>query len=281
MTDCYRILGVTRQASAADLRIAYLTKMKALHPDARRDGNPSGGEAAELNFAYWQLRDDERRADHDRLLMAGSAPPPPRRRVEAGRSKRVVLEKRRTPATIKPATVIGKASSRPRRSRRLQPLRVAAGVAAGLVAGIGFAVAYSYFDPQAEAQSHTASALETRDRQSARPARRNLDPALATAAAQSFQETVRRTGLEGAHHYARQCLLELMAHPTMSMLDYCIAFDDRAASWEEAQRDEAHGRRYFAQVQRFGRYQSVARELKAGAVREAIRADAEFFANSR
>lgn len=277
MNDCYRILGVGRQASASEIRGAYLAKMKALHPDARRDGNSAGGEASEISFAYWQLRDVGRRAEHDRALFGDPAPRAARRSVARNRRRRAM------PAP--PAPRLAEAGRRPKRSRRLQPLRTAAGVAACLVAGMGFALAYSYFDPPVEAQAQAAFAgtgarLDTRAQ--VQPVRRNLDPALATAAAESFREVVRRSGLQGVRDYARQCLLELAARPTMSMLDYCVAFEDHAAGWEVTGREAGDdGRRYFAEAQRFGRYHSIAHGLKAGKVREAIRADVAYFAVSR
>jgi len=284
MTDCYRILGVPRHASAREIRAAFLAKMKALHPDARRGDEPVEGEAGEISSAYWQLRDAGRRAAHDLALFGGEqAPltPPAPARVPARRSRQ---SKPRSSAPAKPAPKVGEGSARPRQSRRLQPLRAAAGVAACLIAAAGFVIAYSYLDPATGAQARTASLLNApaMRRTGAAPQRRGLDPALAAAASQTFRETMRRAGHEGAHDYAQQCLLELASRPTMTMLDYCIAFDDRAADWEAAQTDNAAvDRHYFAEGQRFGRYRRVARLLKSGVVRDAMLTEIAFFADSK
>jgi curved DNA-binding protein CbpA len=278
LTDCYRILGVERQASAAEIRGAYLTRMKAMHPDALRDGSAADGRAGEISSAYWQLRDPQRRAEHDRLL--DEQLPPRRAQVRQGtdRSRRSPGARKRSAARPQPSAAEG-GDRRPRRSRRLQPLRTAAGVAACLMAGAAFVVAYSYLDSQSGAQARTAPVVDARNPAQTAP-RRALDPALASAAARSFKDIVRRSGLEGAHHYARQCLLELTAHPTLSLLDYCVAFDDEAADWENA-RQEENGRRYFADGQRHGRYESAVRGMKRGRVRAAMSSDIDYFATDR
>lgn len=285
MTDCYRLLGVSRQASANEIRSAFIAKMKALHPDTRHGDSRADGEAGEISSAYWQLRDPARRAEHDRLLFGEAALPPPRAAPTAAARHRRKRAQPPPPALPTPASRLREASRRPRRSKRLQPLRIAAGVAACMIAAASFAIAFTYLDPQAGAQARTAGMVGAPNERDQRPAqrRRSADPALVSAAAQSFRETVRRTGLQGAHHYARQCLLELAARPSMTMLDYCIAFDARAADWERAQRArETRGRLYFAQSQRFGRYRRVARTLKAGHVRDAMLAEiAVLAANDR
>lgn len=273
MTDCYRILGVDRRASAADIRAAYLAKMKTLHPDARRDGVPGDGEASEISFAYWQLRDPDRRAEHDLSLFSA---PPARGRPRSAPAERGRVKTHKARAAATP-TDSGRAepARRPRRSRRLQPLRTAAGIAACLVAGAGFIFAFNGIDMPADAQAHPAPPPDAQGTQM-QAERRVLDPAFKEAAATTFQETVRRGGMVAAHQHARQCLMELTAHPTMSMLDYCVAFDDLASAWEAA-RDTSE-RRYFAEMQRFGRYQSVVRGLQPGPIREAMLADVEYFA---
>ena len=280
MTDCYRILGVPRHASPREIRAAYLAKMKRLHPDARREGDEADGEAGEISFAYWQLRDAERRAEHDRLLFAPAAPRPQRVRSPRGKTKRVHARPSRRKAPHSAPPKAKPAARRPRQGRRLQPLRTAAGVAACVVAIVGFGLALSYFEPRhsGRAEAATAPAAAVRAAQAREVSRRIVDPALSSAAGTKFREVVRRFGLEGANQYARQCLLELTARPTMTMLDYCVAFDDQAAEWERtAQTRGARAHRYFAEDQRFGRYRSVARSLPASPVRDAILADVSFF----
>jgi hypothetical protein len=64
--DFYEVLGVPRDASAEDIRAAYLRRARLHHPDV----NPGDGEAEErfkrINEAYDTLRDAGRRAEYDR-----------------------------------------------------------------------------------------------------------------------------------------------------------------------------------------------------------------------
>lgn len=278
MTDCYSILGVSRHASQAEIRAAYLARMKLLHPDARRDGSdPGEGDAGEITFAYWQLRDADRRADHDLALFSAEAPSqrrPPRSANSAGR-KRGAMAKRSVPA----ARTAPK-GSRPRRlrsGRRLRPMRAAAGAAACVTAALAFLVAFTSIESPGTGPAKAASSSIVLAASPA-AARRANDPHLILAAGDAFRDVVRRSGGEGARRYARQCLLELTARPTMTILDFCVAFDDEAADWELAQTERTS--RFFAEAQRFGRYRSAALDLRPGEVREALEADVAFFADA-
>lgn len=273
MNDCYQILGVSRHATTGEIRAAYLARMKICHPDASRDG-PSDA-AASISQAYWQLRDAHRRAEHDRLLFEALPPTaPPRKRRKVSLAKRPGKARR-------PAPPLGAKSTRQRpKGKRLEPLRAFAGFAACSLAIVGFALAGSQFSTTSTPQAHAAAPASGKTA-TAKVSRRPINEALAEAAADEFRLVVARSGLAGAHLYARQCLMELTARPTMTMLDYCLAFDDEASAWEQTPRASktANGRRYFAADQRFGRYASAAQTMAPGPVRESMMVDVSFFAS--
>jgi hypothetical protein len=266
MTDCYHILGVACSATAAEIRRAYLAKMKALHPDAGPEVPGRQVSASDVTFAYWQLRDTARRAAHDAILRP-AAPAPKPRPLPASRKK---LRTRQERLSLR---------ARRRRTARLQPMRKAAGALAFSVAALGFVLAFTYLQPQGDGRARAATLVR-----SGQPAgelkdqpRRRLDPVLASWAAGEFKSILRSSGLEGAHVYGRQCLAELAMHPSLSMLDYCIAFDDVAADWERATA-RRESLRFFADEQRFVRYRSLSQSLREATVREALLDEVSYFA---
>ena len=65
--DYYEVLGVARGASAEELKKAYRTKAKELHPDRNKDDPSSEAQFKEVNEAYDVLKDADRKAAYDRF----------------------------------------------------------------------------------------------------------------------------------------------------------------------------------------------------------------------
>lgn len=71
MADFYELLGVSRTASAEEIKKAYRRRAREFHPDTNPDDQHAAEQFKEVAHAYQVLSDDEQRARYDQFGEAG------------------------------------------------------------------------------------------------------------------------------------------------------------------------------------------------------------------
>ncbi|XP_031092088.1 chaperone protein dnaJ GFA2, mitochondrial-like [Ipomoea triloba] len=65
--DYYEVLGISKNATASEIKKAYLGLAKKLHPDVNKDDPEAATKFQEVQKAYEVLKDDEQRQTYDQL----------------------------------------------------------------------------------------------------------------------------------------------------------------------------------------------------------------------
>ncbi len=75
MNDLYKILGVPKSASDAEIKKSYRKLAKQLHPDQNKDNPKAAARFSEVTAAYDLLSDAPKRAQYDRGEINGDGQP--------------------------------------------------------------------------------------------------------------------------------------------------------------------------------------------------------------
>jgi molecular chaperone DnaJ len=72
--DFYKILGVAKETSDAELKKVYRKLAREFHPDSNPDNAKAEGRFKEISEAYSVLSDKDQRAEYDQMRAMGSGP---------------------------------------------------------------------------------------------------------------------------------------------------------------------------------------------------------------
>lgn len=101
MRDFYSILGVKRDAGADEIKAAWRTKAKSVHPDQNRDDPNAHNRFAEMGRAYEVLKDPAKRSRYDQQ----------RSKVEALEREQTIMQQRNAAREAAEKAKIAKANA--------------------------------------------------------------------------------------------------------------------------------------------------------------------------
>lgn len=210
----YELLGVSRTATADEIRAAYLRLMKRHHPDAaaHHDGAPDF--VPLLNRCYAVLRDPVKRSQHDAQIVASSSMPvtPPRLHTlprQTGKCRRgeVVL----------------------------------------FVGAVAFSLSWVVLDLVAERMAPALTA--TAAGWLSRPPARTTNMVLRLPDRQVIQRMAalaRTVSTRNAEDFSRECFATASRQLTTSIADSCVVFDTAFLYWRQTPVSTSDLSAYFA-----------------------------------
>lgn len=101
MRDFYSVLGVKRDAGAEEIKSAWRTKAKSVHPDQNRDDPDANRRFTEVGRAYEVLKDPEKRTRYDQQ----------RDKVEALAREQTIMQQRQNAREAAEKAKIAKANA--------------------------------------------------------------------------------------------------------------------------------------------------------------------------
>ncbi len=117
MRDPYDVLGVSKTASAADIKSAFRRQAKKLHPDANKHDPKAASRFAELNAAYEILGEEDKRKAFDRGEIDAEGKPRFQGFAAARSTPRASRASRASKASVRvPVAAVSVATAASRRS---------------------------------------------------------------------------------------------------------------------------------------------------------------------
>lgn len=198
----YEILGVSRSASQADIRAAYVRMMKRYHPDSSQRDPDEPDFAAILNRCYATLKDPAERSRYDAGLASGQT---------SVRGK------------VRPAaSTYYHAPQRP--LRRSGPALVGA-IFTGMIALALWAPSIDSNDElfaSALGWPSAGDAAGTMTAGTALPGRSDI---------RSIADQARGSTTAEAEHYSRRCFADARSSASAEAIDRCVLFDLAYLYW--------------------------------------------------